>query len=174
MNHLKKFEALFDTDEATKDLRKDTKKTRELYGRKIKHATDYVSKFFNNKPTIDREYVPFDKKLMMKDIQKAIKNFSRLESFFGKYRTSHVAGSFSDFLYQYKELIDKYGFYPTNITKELINDLWQTQYSMGGTYLSRIATEKESDDLYKEQEKLLQKISNQYNEFENTIKNYNL
>ena len=172
MKHLKEFENLFDKSiNSRDDLNIDYSKVSNIMKRKIKHAKDYIFKSKNY--TTDKEFI-IDKKELISYIHQAIKNFGKFESFFGQYRYKDITGGFSTFFYSYDDLINRYGFYPKNITHELIEFLSYTYYELSECYPGYISKHDESKRLYDEQDKLIQKIKVRYNELEESTEKYNL
>ena len=172
MKYIKEFENLFDKEiNSRNDIDIDYDKVTDIVKRKFKHAKDYIFKSKNY--TTDKEFL-IEKKELISYIHQAIENFGKIESFFGQYRYKKVNGSFSDFIYRYNDFIKHYGFYPKDITTDLINSLWQVYYDLVECYGGWLSKHIESEKLYKEQEKLLQKIKVRYNELEESTEKYNL
>jgi len=174
MKYLKQFYESFsfdDNDSILNDIDIDHEKLFNLRKRKIKHVKDYI--FKSDNISVDKDIL-IDKNELIVYIRQAIKNFGKIESFFGSYRYKKINGSFSDFIFGYNNFIRTYGFYPKNITTDLISSLWKVYYDLVECHGGWISKHDESEKLYKEQEELLQKIKDLYNELENSIEKYNL
>jgi hypothetical protein len=158
MKHLKTYEAGVDKE-----------KYKKFLNRKVRYFSDFLSKSDNI--TVDAEVD--DEETLLKDIHKIIKNFTKLESHFGSDRYRKIGGSFSSFLFDYDNLITKFGYHPKNITEDLINQLSNTEISMCDASHGWF-NEGDEYKLYRETVELMDKILHQYKDLEDIADQYNL
>jgi hypothetical protein len=171
MKHLKTYE-FFRAKHTNMAYQQDLsgKEIMNAVKRNVRHAKDFITK--TDKTTSDRPI--FDEKELMKDIHKIIKDFGKLQSFFGHFRFVSGHGSFSGFLYEYHDLVTEFGFYPTNLTEDLIQRILRTNYELADCFSGWISENEKAKKLYYDIDDLAKKIGNVYYNFGEEVSRYNL
>lgn len=145
MKYIKTYESLLDDGASRSSI--DHEKVFQLTKRKVKKVKDYI--FKSNRIKSDKEII--NEKQLIKNIHLAIKNFGKFYSFFGGYRYRKVHGSFTDFLWSYEDIIDDFGYYPNNITKELLSYLSTAFFNLQHIYGAYLSQYEKSSTLFDKQ-----------------------